>query len=165
MAMMICTVASFAEQNYATKVFDAPCSEVKPVAITFFQHNGLILNPEVSCENCLIGTTGHLEDARGHVLSTHAAIKRYMDTSKDGKDIFGAWHIHTDLETTAKLTLQPTHDNVCTAKLLFFYSWYATEFLVAVPVDGDKASRPSNLRLETEYLQAIAAQLPLSRHH
>ncbi len=29
-------------------------------------------------------------------------------------------------------------------------------FLVAVSVDGDPASRPSNLRLEKEYLEAIA---------
>jgi len=155
-ALFLIAASAGAEQNYARRSFDLPCSELQTAAVTFFEHDGFTLHADSSCGDCFSGETEHLRDARGHHLSTHATLKRYMDTSGDGKDVFGAWYVHRGLDTTAKLVLRPTREYGCAASLRFSYFWYAMEFLVVVPFDGDKASRPSNLRLENEYLQAIA---------
>jgi hypothetical protein len=163
--MLAITSASPAQQKDATRSFPILCSELQPAAIKWFQHNGLVLFPDPSCPNCFIGKTAHIADTKGHTISTHTALKRYMDTSHDGKDIPGAWHLHIGLDTVAKLKFEPAIQNTCTAHLLFLYSWYATEFLVAVPVDGDPASRPSNLLLEKEYLEAIAQNVPATASH
>lgn len=150
---------TLAQQPYATKSFDQPCTIVQPAAVSFIQRKGLALAPDTTCNHCFIGTTGHLRDPRDHAVSTRTAMKRYMDLSKNGKDAFGAWYIHNGLEATARLSFQQTQ-TTCAARLSFFFSWHATEFRGAMPVDGDKASRPSNLHLETEYLDAIANAVP-----
>jgi hypothetical protein len=166
LALSMTALTAVAQQNYATRSFALPCSELKPAAISFFQRNGLILNPDTACDGCFIGATNHPQDPRGHGISAHTALKHYTeDASRGGKDVVGAWYVHTGLTTTAKLKLQPAGEGSCQASLLFFYLWYATEFIVAMPVDGDPASRPSNLRLENEYLQALADKLTQTSPH
>jgi hypothetical protein len=164
-ALLAITSACSAQQADATRPFSAPCSEVSPASLIYFRHNGLVLNPDSTCKDCFIGETAHLTDTHGHSISAHSALKHYMDTSHDGKDVFGAWYVHTQLKTIAKLRFEPAAQDTCIAHLLFVYSWYATEFLVAVPFDGDYASRPSNLRLEKEYLAAIAQNISSAASH
>ena len=81
-------------------------------------------------------------------------MHRYMSIGHE-QDTPGAWYVHSHLTTAGELILTPESQG-CRAQLLFHFSWYATEFLVIVPVDGDPATRPSNLRLEDEYLTALA---------
>lgn len=161
-------------QTPVSHSFPQTCADVQSAALALFQHNGLPLSPDPACPLCFTGKTEHLKDAASHtVRSTGLAMKRYMDTSRDGRDIPGAWHVHRGLTTSANLRLlqqspdpQDPQDPPgsagsagCTAHLLFHYSWYATEILVILPVDGDPASRPSNLRLEHEYLDRIASNV------
>ncbi len=150
-------------ETSASHSFPQPCPELQSAALALFQHNGLPLTPDPACPLCFTGKTEHLKDAAGHpVHGARTAIKRYMDTSRDGRNIPGAWLVHRDLTTTANLRLEQTA-TACTGHLLFGYSWYATEILVILPVDGDPASRPSNLRLEHEYLDQITKEVrPLS---
>lgn len=147
--------AARAEPMYAQRVIPVPCPEVKTVAAELFRRNELILNAD-NCEGCMTGTTGHLEDARGHALSTRSVLKRYTDNTKTGGGAAGTWHVRSGLQATAKLRLEANGERACTASLLFYYLWYANEFRGLMPGDSYQASRPSNLQLEKEYLEAIA---------
>jgi hypothetical protein len=144
-----------AEPMYAQKVISVPCTEVKTVATELFRRNELILNMD-NCEGCMTGTTGHLEDARGHAISTRAALKHYTDNTKTGGGAAGTWHVRSGLQATAKLRLEANGASACTVSLLFYYLWYADEFRGLLPTDTYQASRPSNLQLEKEYLEVIA---------
>jgi hypothetical protein len=142
----------------ASREITASCAEVNTAARTLFQERGFTTSPDSACPQCLTLTTKHLHDPRGHSLwNVRTVMHRYMRLSQE-KDVWGAWYAHTQLKTDGKLRLNPTPQG-CRAQLLFEYGWYAAEFLVIVPVDGDPASRPSNLKLETEYLDAIAQQI------
>jgi hypothetical protein len=86
-------------------------------------------------------------------------MKLYTDAAKNSKTAPGTWTIHNDLEATARLSFRQTQ-STCTASLLFLFSWYATEYRGISRVDGVQTSRLSNLRLETDYLEAIAKTIP-----
>ena len=159
LATTLLTTTAIAQQTYATKSFDQPCAIVQPAAVSFIQRKGLALAPDITCIHCFIGTTGHLRDPQNHAISTRTAMKQYVDLTKPDKDALGTWHIQNDLEAIARLSFQQTQ-STCTASLLFIFTWYRTEFRGALPAGGDQASRPSNLQLETEYLQAIAKAIP-----
>jgi len=140
----------------AFKSLSVNCPAVKPVALAYFEDHQFQVAPDTRCSECFHLKTTHLRDADNHKLfSSNAVIHKYMDTSKDGRDVFGSWYVHSGMSIAGDLRLYPESGG-CKAQLLFKYSWYATEFLVAIPVDGDPASRPSNLRLEHEYLNAVA---------
>ena len=153
------TATALSQQTYATKSFNQPCAAVQPAAVSFIQHKGLGLVPDITCDHCFIGTTGHLRDSDDHAVSTKTAMKLYTDAAKNSKTAPGTWAIHNDLEATARLSFRQTQ-STCTASLLFIFSWYATEYRGIARVDAVQASRPSNLHLETDYLEAIAKTLP-----
>jgi hypothetical protein len=152
------TINTYAQQPYATKSFNQPCAAVQSAAVSFIQHKGLGLLTDITCDHCFIGTTGHLRDPEDHAISTKTAIKLYTNAASD-KTAPGTWAIHTDLEATARLSFRQIQ-STCTASLLFLFSWYATEYRGIMRVDGVQASRPSNLHLETDYLEAIAKTIP-----
>jgi hypothetical protein len=152
------TTAALAQQTYATKSFNQPCAAVQSAAVSFIQHKGIALFPDITCDHCFIGTTGHLRDPEDHAISTKTAIKLYTKAASD-KTARGTWAIHNDLEATARLSFQQTQ-STCTASLLFLFSWYATEYRGIARIDGVQTSRPSNLQLEADYLEAIAKTIP-----
>src|ERR1700722_17017014 len=92
------TSTSLAQQTYATKSFNQPCAAVQSAAVSFLQHKGLALLPDIGCDHCFIGTTGHLRDSEDHAVSTKTAMKLYTDATKSGKDAPGTWAIHSGLE-------------------------------------------------------------------
>lgn len=162
---LLLSTALLPAQTSVSNNFPQPCADVESAALALFEHNRLPLSPDPACPLCFAAKSEHLRDAAGHpVRSTGLAIRRYMDTSRDARDIPGSWYVHRGLTTRANLRLVPEPPGSpvspgCTAHLLFHYSWYATEILVILPVDGDPAARPSNLRLEHEYLDRIATNL------
>ncbi|HWZ52545.1 MAG TPA: hypothetical protein VNW54_13880 [Granulicella sp.] len=105
---------------------------------------GFKVAPNPACPDCYRLHSDHLQDADGHALANvRTVMHRYM-TLHEGPDIPGAWYVHTGLTTRGELRLAATDtDKGCRAQLLFHYGWYATEFLVVVPVDGDPARGPA----------------------
>ncbi len=152
---------TLAQQTYATRTFNHPCAAIQPAALSFIQRKGLALFPDITCDHCFIGSTGHLRDSEDHAVSTKTAMKLYTDPAKSSKDVPGAWYIHNGLEAAARLSFRQAQ-STCTASLLFIFSWYSTEFRGIMPSIGDQVSRPSNLHLETEYLEAIAKTITSS---
>ncbi len=133
----------------------APCSKVAPIAQEKFTANGFTIMPESRCHFCYQLRAIRLKDSEGHTISNvRKAMHRYMSAGKE-QDAAGAWYVHSGLMAGGELQFSDTKGS-CEAQLLFHYSWYATEFLVFIPVDGDPATRPSNLMLEQAYLAAIA---------
>ena len=165
LATAILSTSTLAQQTLDSRSFDQPCNKVQPAAVSYIQHTGLALYPDISCDHCFIGTTEYLRDPQGRDVSTKTAIKLYINPAKS-KEAPGTWSVPFGLVTSAKLSFQQTPSQqtqpTCTAHLLFFFSWYATRFVGAMPHAADPASRPSNLHLETEYLDAIARSIPSS---
>ena len=159
LSTILLTTTTQAQQTSATKSFNQPCAAVQSAAVSFIQHKGIALFPDITCDHCFIGTTGHLRDPEDHAISTKTAMKLYTDAAKNTKTAPGTWAIHNDLEATARLSFRQTQ-STCTASLLFIFSWYATEYRGIARVDTVQASRPSNLHLETDYLEAIAKTIP-----
>src|ERR1700734_2370557 len=116
----ILATSANAQQTYATKSFDQPCAIVQPAAVSFIQHKGLGLVPDITCDHCFIASTGHLRDSEDHAVSTKTAIKLYTHAAKSGKDVPGTWYIHNGLEATARLSFRQTQPT-CTASLLFIF--------------------------------------------
>ena len=138
------------------------CEIIRPAAQALLEKRGFTVVAD-KCVDCLLLQSKHLQTPNGHrVLLTETAIERYMDTSGDGKLPPGSWIAHSPLKTAGEMRLQQISGQ-CNVQLLFRYSWYAGQFLIIFPVDGDPASRPSNLRLEREYLAAIAAHTGASQ--
>jgi hypothetical protein len=156
--LLLAGVRASSQPAPATKSLAVNCSSAKPVALAYFEQHGFQVAPTPDCSDCFLLKTTHLRNAQNHrFFSTNTVVRRYADTSHDGKDIFGAWYVHSGMNVLGNFRLRP-EINGCKAELLFHYSWYATEFLIAMPVDGDPASRPSNLKLEREYLTNLAKQ-------
>jgi hypothetical protein len=144
----------------ALQTYPAPCSAVEAAALPFFSTRSLTLLPQPNCSGCFIGKTSDLYDAIGKKVTTNQAIHLYMAPSAKRKSNPIVWHAHSSLDTVAHLTLHE-ENSACHASLVFHYGWYDAQFLVAMPVNGDTDFRPSNLRLETEYLNEIAKHLAL----
>ena len=166
LATAILTTSTLAQQTLASRSFNQPCNRVQAAAVSYIQRTGLALYPDITCDHCFIGTTEYLHDPQGHEVSTKTALKLYINPA-NSKEPVGTWSIPFGLVTTAKLSFQQTQSTpqtqpTCTAHLLFFFSWYTSKFIGAMPHPGDQLSRPSNLRLETEYLDAIAGSIPSS---
>lgn len=156
--------APVAAEEPASRTFAASCADVRPVALAKLKERGFDVAPSPACPDCYHLQSRRLQDADGHALaSVRTMMNRYM-TVHDSRDTPGAWYVHSGLTTRGDLRLAPA-GNGCRAQLLFHYTWYATEFLVVVPVDGDPASRPSNLKLESQYLDRIAQQIAARPHN
>jgi hypothetical protein len=138
----------------ALHVFPAPCSAVETTAFPFFSGKSLPLSPQNNCPGCFIGKTSTLYDTAGKKVGTTRAMHLYMEpTTRRSNPI--VWYEHSSMNTVAHLALRE-ESSTCHVSLLFSYGWYGAQFIVFVPVDGDPESRPSNLRLEKEYLDEIA---------
>ncbi len=142
----------------AIQTFLAPCTAVEAAARPFFSARSIVLLPQPNCPGCFIGKTTDLHDANGKRVATGQAMHLYMEPTKQ-KSKPVTWFAHSSMDTVAHLTLRE-ENSLCHASLIFHYSWYTAQFLVIVPVDGDPESRPSNLRLEREYLDDLSKHLP-----
>ena len=160
LATTILTTSTLAQPTLASRSFDQPCNKVQAAAVTYIQRTGLALYPDITCDHCFIGTTEYLRDPQGHDVSTKTALKLYINPA-NGKEPVGTWSIPFGLVTSTKLSFQQ-NQSTCTVHLLFFFSWSESKFIGAMPHSGDQLSRPSNLRLETAYLDAIARSIPSS---
>lgn len=157
--LLLSNSASAADPLPATQHLASSCTVAAVAATSLFRSHGFEVTPDKTCPNCLALETTHLHDLQGHSLTkVRTVMHRYMNIGRE-HDIFGAWYLHTRLTTNGNLTLTPDAQG-CRARLLFQYTWYATEFLVLFPIDGDPASRPSNLKLEADYLAALAQAKP-----
>lgn len=154
---MLLSVIALHAETPATQTFPAACSIVEHAALPFFSARSIVLMRHSECQGCFIGKTSDLHDAANKKVSTSRAMHAYMErTTRKSNPI--VWYAHSSLDTVAHLTLQPNGDS-CQASLLFNYSWYGAQFIIVMPVDGDPESRPSNLRLEHEYLAAMTKQI------
>jgi hypothetical protein len=154
---ILLSVSALHAETPATQTFPAACSIVEHAALPFFSARSIVLIPQSDCQGCFIGKTSDLHDAVNKKVSTSRAMHIYMEpTTRKSNPI--VWYAHSSMDTVARLTLKATGDS-CQVGLLFNYSWYGAQFIVVMPVDGDPESRPSNLRLEHEYLAAMQQQI------
>src|SRR5271154_3210474 len=151
LVLMITSLAC--AENPALQTFPAPCSAVEATALPFFSTRSLTLMPQPNCLGCFIGKTSDLHDAANKKVSTTHALHAYMEPSKRKSNPL-AWYAHSSMDTVAHLTFLDV-GSTCQASLIFHYGWYGAQFILIMPVDGDSESRPSNLRLEKEYLDEI----------
>jgi len=154
---MLLSISALHAETPATQTFPAACSIVEHAAFPFFSARSIVLLPQPDCQGCFIGKTSDLHDSVNKKVSTSRAMHAYMEpTTRKSNPI--VWYAHSSMDTVAHLTLQLTGDS-CRVSLLFNYSWYGAQFIVVMPVDCDPESRPSNLRLEHEYLAAMTKQI------
>lgn len=147
----------WASRPPAQREFPMRCAAVEQPALEFFQQRGLALAPGKTCSFCFAGETLHLRDAKGKNMSGSKAMRDDMEpTVRRSNPI--VWYAHSKITTSAHLNLRPTGSG-CSVSLLFDYAWYGAQFVLVMPVDGDPESRPSNLRLENEYLDTLASLL------
>ena len=156
-AIFLLTAASLHAEIPAIQTYPAPCSVVEHAALPFFSTRSLSLMPQPNCLGCFIGKTSDLHDAANKKVSTTHALHAYMEPSRRKSNPL-AWYAHSSMDTVAHLTFLDVV-STCQTSLIFHYGWYGAQFIVIMPVDGDPESRPSNLRLEKEYLDAIAARI------
>ena len=145
----------------AARTIPGTCAETSTAAAQTFHDRGFEVSASTVCPGCLSLRTTDLRDPHGHRLDVRAVMRRLVTIGHE-QDVPGAWYVHSHLTTTGELTLH-SEANGCRAQLLFHYAWYATEFLVIVPVDGDAATRPSNLALEGDYLRELAKSVAQAR--
>jgi hypothetical protein len=142
----------------ATLTYPTSCSSIQAAALPFFSARGISLLAQPNCPGCLIGKTSDLHDAANKKISTTHAMHTYMQPTVRKSNPL-VWYTHSSMDAVAHLTLLDV-GSTCQASLIFHYSWYGAQMIVVMPVDGDSESRPSNLRLEKEYLDEIAKHLP-----
>jgi hypothetical protein len=155
LVLMITSLAR--AETPALQTFSAPCSAVEATALPFLSARSLVLLPQPNCPGCFIGKTSDLHDAANKKVSTTHALHAYMEPIKRKSNPL-AWYAHSSMDTVAHLTFLDV-GSTCQTSLIFHYGWYGAQFIVIMPVDGDPESRPSNLRLEKEYLDEMAKHI------
>jgi len=151
-----------AAQNQAysnTRVFPRDCATVRGSAEGFLNKLGAHLEP-VSGRPDTLSFSLPFRDAEGRRIGRRKAMKKYMGPERfPGDHVYFPWWVAARSKQMKGIMHVAETPEGCEARLEHHYEWYDMLFLLFFPVDGDPAGRPSNNRLESEYLDEIGRLL------
>jgi hypothetical protein len=145
---ILLTQLGSAQPGYVQRELNTTCEKAQTAARTYLKTRGFT---EPQCGNCpnSLKTPKDLLDSKGKGVGT-IRIRRELSRVK-----VPFWLWSSPLHAAVFISAKPLTDGCRLAMLINFYSLHSM-VVGFIPV-GESLGLPSNGRLETEYLDAIAA--------